>query len=56
MMMTVVGMMLVLLPFTNPKEAFSEFAAICLVLLGIPVYFVAIRGWCRPAILTTING
>lgn len=54
--MTVIGIMLVLLPFTNPKESLYEFLAIGLVLLGIPVYFVAVRGWYRPPILTRING
>lgn len=55
-MMTVVGIMLVVLPFTNPKEALYEFAAMMIVLLGIPVYFVAVQGWYRPAVLSTING
>ena len=55
-MMTIIGLMLVLLPFSNPKESFYEFIAIGMVMLGIPVYFVAVRGWYRPSILTTING
>lgn len=55
-MMTVIGTILVLLPFSNPKESFYEFAAIGIVLLGIPVYFVAVHGWYRPPVLTTING
>lgn len=55
-MMTVLGVLLVLLPFTKPKEAFYEFVAICVVLLGIPVYFVAVLGWHRPTVLTKING
>lgn len=55
-MMTVIGVMLVVLPFSNPQESFYEFVAIVIVLLGIPVYFVLVRGWYRPPILTTING
>ena len=54
--MTVIGVILVILPFSNPKESLYEFLAIGIVLLGIPVYFVAVRGWYRPAMLTTING
>ena len=49
-------MMLVILPFSDPQEAFYEFLAMGIVLLGIPVYFVAVHGLYRPAILTTING
>ena len=55
-MMTIIGAMLVLLPFTDPKDCFYEFIAIVMVLLGIPVYFVAVRGWHRPALLTKLNG
>ena len=54
--MTVVGVMLVLLPFTKPKESFYEFIAVVIILSGIPVYFVAVRGWYRPPVLTRING
>lgn len=54
--MTVIGAVLVLLPFSNPQESFYEFIAIGMVLLGIPVYFILVRGWYRPPILTTING
>lgn len=54
--MSVIGVMLVILPFSDYRESFYEFLAMGIVLLGIPVYFVAVRGWYRPAILTTING
>ena len=54
--MTVIGVMLVLLPFTKPKESFYEFIAVVIILSGIPVYFVAVRGWYRPPVLTRING
>jgi len=55
-MMTVVGVMLVLLPFTNLEESFYEFIAVVMILCGIPVYFVVVRGWYRPPVLTRING
>jgi len=54
--MTISGVALVIVPFASPKDSVYQFMALGLVLLGVPVYFVAIRGFCKPKILTKLNG
>ena len=54
--MSICGVVLVILPLTDPADSLYELMALGIVLLGVPVYFVAIQGYWKPPILTKING
>ena len=54
--MSVCGMILVVLPLTDPADSLYELIALGIVLLGVPVYFVAIQGYGKPPYLTKFNG
>lgn len=54
--MSICGVVLVILPLTDPADSLYELLALGIVLLGVPVYFVAIQGYGKPHILTKING
>jgi len=54
--MTFSGIALVLVPFTSPADSLYQFMALGIVFLGVPVYFVTIRGILKPKILTKLNG
>ncbi|XP_065915999.1 b(0,+)-type amino acid transporter 1-like isoform X2 [Dysidea avara] len=53
--MSICGVVLVILPLTDPADSLYELMALGIVLLGVPVYFVAIQGYWKPPILTKIN-
>jgi len=54
--MSVCGVILVILPLTDPADSLYELMALGIVLLGVPVYFVAIQGYGKPSFLTQANG
>jgi len=54
--MTVSGMALILVPFTSPSDSLYQFMALGIVFLGVPIYFVTIRGILKPKIFTKLNG
>ena len=54
--MSICGVVLVILPLTDLADSLYELLALGIVLLGVPVYFVAIQGYGKPHILTKING
>jgi len=54
--MTISGVALVFVPFTSPSDSLYQFVALGIVFLGVPVYFVTIRGILKPKIFTKLNG